>query len=142
MRVKEYLSQAIYLQKKIIRCEEQIEEIRSRMQSAGAIRYDKVNIMQSPSNDAMANYIIQLEKAEKASRELQSIYYATYAKIQEQIEMIDPPIMSTILGMRWLDGKDLATIADELSYSYEYVRHMHGDALKAFDKKFIHLNTQ
>ena len=112
------------------------------MQSAGAIRYDKVNIMQSPSNDAMANYIIQLEKAEKASRELQSIYYATYAKIQEQIEMIDPPIMSTILGMRWLDGKDLATIADELSYSYEYVRHMHGDALKAFDKKFIHLNTQ
>ena len=142
MRVKEYLSQAIYLKKKILRCEEQIEEIRSRMQSAGAIRYDKVNIMQSPSNDAMANYIIQLEKAEKASRELQSIYYATYAKIQEQIEMIDPPIMSTILGMRWLDGKDLATIADELSYSYEYVRHMHGDALKAFDRKFIHLNTQ
>lgn len=142
MTAKEYLSQAIYLRSKIRRCEEQISEIHERMQSAGAIRYDKPNIMTSPSNDVLINYIAQLEKAEAKSKELQAIYYTTYNQIQTQIGMVLPAVYSEILSQHWLDGMDLKRIADNMNYSYDRIKHLHGLALITFGRMFLKDSTQ
>lgn len=142
MTAKEYLSQALYLRSKIRRCDEQIREIHERMQSAGAIRYDKPNIQTSPSNDVLVNYIAQLEKAEQKSRELQAIYYSTYTQIQTQIGMVLPAIYSEILSQHWLDGLDLKHVAKNIDYSYDRTKHLHGLALLTFDRMFLKDSTQ
>ena len=142
MTAKEYLSQALYLKSKIKRCDEQIEEIHARMESAGAIRYDKPSIQSSPTFDALANYMIQLERAERKSKELRAIYYSTYVLIQEQIGSVQPALYSEILEQRWLDGRDLRTISKFLGYSYDRIKHLHGLALKTFDRIFLKDSTQ
>ena len=137
LTAKQYLSQALFLRSAIRRTELQIEEIRSRMQSAGAIRYDKLNVQTSPHNDTMVNFMIQMEKAEKKSLDLMGDYYSTYASIQTQINAVQPDIYRQILSMRYLDGCKLERIADRLSYSDVYVRKLHGRALQAFSRQFL-----
>ena len=142
MTAKEYLAQAIYLRSKIRRCEEQIAEIHARMESAGAIRYDKINIMATTTNDGLINYMIQLERAEQKSNELKAIYYATYVLIQEQVGMVKPTIYSEILEKHWLDGIDLKHVAVLMGYSYDRIKHLHGLALRTFDRMFLKDSTQ
>lgn len=135
MTAKRYLSQALFLRSMIRRCEEQLEEIRSRATSVGGIRYDKISVQSSPQN-AMESFVIQLERAETKQRELLCEYYSTYANIQAQIATVEPEIYRQILSMRYLDGMKLERIADRLSYSDVYVRKLHGRALQAFDRRF------
>ena len=87
----------------IRRCEEQIEEIRTRATSVGGIRYDKISVQTSPRN-AMESFVIQLEKAEKKQLEVLGEYYSTYSNIQAQIAAISPEIYRQILTLRYLDG--------------------------------------
>ena len=119
----------------IRRCEEQIEEIRTRATSVGGIRYDKISVQTSPRN-AMESFVIQLEKAEKKQLEVLSEYYSTYANIQAQIAAISPEIYRQILTLRYLDGMKLERIADLMGYSDVYVRKLHGRALQAFDRQY------
>ena len=135
MTAKRYLSQALFLRSMIRRCEEQIEEIRTRATSVGGIRYDKISVQTSPHN-AMESFVIQLEKAEKKQLEVLSEYYSTYANIQSQIATISPEIYRQILSLRYLDGMKLERIADRLNYSDVYVRKLHGRALQAFEKQY------
>lgn len=135
MTAKRYLSQALFLRSMIRRCEEQIEEIRTRATSVGGIRYDKISVQTSPRN-AMESFVIQLEKAEKKQLEVLSEYYSTYANIQAQIAAISPEIYRQILTLRYLDGMKLERIADLLGYSDVYVRKLHGRSLQAFDRQY------
>ena len=135
MTAKRYLSQALFLRSMIRRCEEQIEEIRTRATSVGGIRYDKISVQTSPRN-AMESFVIQLEKAEKKQLEVLGEYYSTYANIQAQIAAISPEIYRQILTLRYLDGMKLERIADLMGYSDVYVRKLHGRALQAFDRQY------
>lgn len=135
MTAKRYLSQALFLRSMIRRCEEQIEEIRTRATSVGGIRYDKISVQTSPRN-AMESFVIQLEKAEKKQLEVLGEYYSTYANIQAQIAAISPEIYRQILTLRYLDGMKLERIADLLGYSDVYVRKLHGRSLQAFDRQY------
>lgn len=137
MTAKQYLNQALFLRSMIRRTELQIEEIRARAASAGGIRYDKLNVQTSPRNDAMANFVAQLERAERTSLKLMSDYYSTYATIQAQINAVAPEVYSQILALRYLDGMKLERIADRLNYSDAYVRKLHGRALQTFDRLFL-----
>ena len=135
MTAKRYLSQTLFLRSMIRRCEEQIEEIRTRATSVGGIRYDKISVQTSPRN-AMESFVIQLEKAEKKQLEVLSEYYSTYANIQAQIAAISPEVYRQILTLRYLDGMKLERIADLMGYSDVYVRKLHGRALQAFDRQY------
>lgn len=137
LTAKQYLSQVAFLRGAIRRVEAQIDEIRERAMSAGGIRYDKINVQTSPSNDALARYVASLERAEEKARELVANYHETYLTIQEQIGAVRPELYRQILMMRYLDGLNLERIADRLGYSDVYVRKLHGRALQTFDRLFF-----
>lgn len=135
MTAKQYLNQAIFLRNMIRRTENQLEEIRARAEGVGAIRYDKISVQSSPKN-ALETFVIQMEKAERKQLELIGEYYSTYATIQAQISSVEPEIYRQVLSLRYLDGMRLDRISDMLDYSDSYIRHIHGRALQAFDRKF------
>lgn len=135
MTAKQYLNQAIFLRNMIRRTETQLEEIHTRAEGIGAIRYDKISVQSSPKN-ALEAFVIQMERAERTQMELIGNYYSTYATIQAQISSIEPEIYRQVLSLRYLDGLRLDRISDLLDYSDSYIRHIHGRALQAFDRKF------
>lgn len=137
MTAKQYLSQIRRLRHLIKREQDQIADIRSMAESVGAIRYDKDPIQSSPANDAMPNYIIQLTEAETRAKQRIEEYLELVMTIRTQLDQITPGLYSDILYMRYIEGKNLYRIAEELNYDYNYIRKIHGRALQAFDRKFL-----
>ena len=136
MTPKQYLQTLQQLRERYRHALEAIQEIRTMAESAGAIRYDKVNIQSSPDNDQMARYVVKLEKAEKRAVRLAEEYLDKMTEIRDQINMVSPQVYSDVLYLRYVNGMKLWDIADELNYDYDWVRTLHGKALTEFGKIF------
>lgn len=137
MKPKEYLSKVMQLKRRYQNALEELEYIRSMASGVTAIRYDKDQIQSSPNNDQMANYMIRLEKAEARALKLSEEYFDQAILIRDQINSITPGNYSDILYLRYVQGLRLWEIADELGYSHDRIRHMHGMALVEFGKRFL-----
>ena len=136
MTAKEYLSQAAALKRRIKQVEDRIAEIRSEVSSPKAIRYDKDMIQSSPTADALASYMIKLEKEESKLLKLKEQYIETYEEIRVRLISVNPDIYSDLLYMRYLEQKTLVQIAEELNYSYEWTCRLHGRAHLAFSRLY------
>lgn len=132
MSPKEYLQSLQTLRERYFRAVEDVQQIRSMMESAGAIRYDKLNVQTSPDNDQLADYVVRLEKAVSNSERLAKQYMDRFDQVREQIDMISPQLYSDILYLRYIGGYSLWKIADEMNYSFQHIRRMHGRALYEF----------
>ena len=135
MTAKEYLSQAATLKRRIKQIEDRIEELRTEASSPKAIRYDKDMIQSSPSGDALANYMIRLDHEERRLIQLKEQYLDIHEEIRHRILLVRPDLYADVLYMRYLEGKSLVDIAEELLYSYIYVCKLHGRALLEFARK-------
>lgn len=133
MTAREYLSRAIYIREQIRQADERIEEIRHRMQSVGAIRYDKLNVQSSPHDPLLEN-IQKLMDAEQRMLDLEAELVDVYEEIQQKIWKLDNEVYRTILIKRYLHDKPVRQIAKEIHYSEGYVRILHTAALKAFQE--------
>ena len=136
MTPKQYLQQIQNLKAKYRRAQETVQQIRELMTSAGAIRYDKLNVQSSPDGDKMALYMDRLMKAESRYVKASEQYFETFVQISNQINMISPQTYSDILYLRYVHGMKLWDIAEELNYNYDRIRHLHGMALVEFGKCF------
>lgn len=137
MTPKQYLSKVFLLERKYLNAIEELEYVRSMATGVTAIRYDKDNVQTSPENDQMANYMVRLEKAEARALKLSEEYFDQAILIRDQINSITPGNYSDILYLRYVCGMRLWEIADELGYSHDRIRHMHGMALVEFGKRFL-----
>ena len=135
MTAKEYLSQAATLKRRIKQIEDRIEELRTEASSPKAIRYDKDMIQSSPSGDALANYMIRLDHEERRLIQLKEQYLDIHEEIRHRILLVRPDLYADVLYMRYLEGKSLVDISEELLYSYIYVCKLHGRALLEFARK-------
>ena len=133
MRAREYLSRALYLRLQIQIQDERAEEIRHRMQSVGAIRYDKLNVQSTP-NDPMLDNIARLLEAEQEALRLSAQLANVYKEICDKLEQMDNELYRTILTYRYLHNMNLQAIADRVHYSEGYVWKLHRKALAAFEK--------
>lgn len=135
MTAKEYLSQAATLKRRIKQIEDRIEELRTEASSPKAIRYDKDMIQSSPSGDALANYMIRLDREQRKLIQLKERYLDIHEEIRNRILLVRPDLYADVLYMRYLEGKSLTDISEELLYSYIYVCKLHGRALLEFARK-------
>lgn len=136
MRAKEYLSQAAVLKRRIKQIEERIEELRAEVSSPKAIRYDKDMVQSSPTGDALATYVGRLEQEQTELLRLKTEYLERREEIRRRLVNVNPDLYSDILYMRYLEQKSLGQIADELSYSYEWICRLHGRALQEFTRTY------
>lgn len=136
MTAKQYLSQAAVLKRRIKQVTDRIEELRTEAENPKAIRYDKDLIQKSATGDALANYMIRLDKEEQRLYNLKESYIDKYIEIRERISEVRPDLYADVLYMRYLENKTLVIIADELNYSYEWMCRVHGRALQDFSRRF------
>lgn len=135
MTAKEYINQAAELKRRIRQEEDRIKFIRSEMESPRPIRYDKDMIQKSASGDAMERYMIKLEKEEKRLLKLKEKHIDTFHRIRQRIMRVQPSLYADVLYMRYLEGKTIGAIANELHYSYEWTCKIHGRALQDFSRR-------
>ena len=137
MTAKEYLNQLRRLKQKQRRVDEEIQTLDAALSSAGAIRYDKLNVQTSPENRMEAG-IVRLSELRQKLIELKIEYYDLYVVIIHQINSLDAiGLYKDILVMRYFEGKSVRKIADELHYDTKYIANCHGRALQIFYAQYL-----
>lgn len=133
MRAKEYLMQVREADEKLNRRLRQRDELTMMVYGISAVRYDKDRVKGGniPGDDNRLDKLMDLDNELIAeAKELAELK----KRITEEIERVDNPLYAEILFRRYVQKKSLDRIAKELNYSYAYVRHQHGAALKFFEK--------
>lgn len=141
MTPKTYLDQLNRMLYEAYAARETVERIRSRLDVQG-IRYDTVKVQSSRQNREEI-LIAKLIKAEEVADEKLERYEAAREVIADQIEGMDgrfDRLDKAILYMRYVDSLSLQAIAKKLCYTYDYMRHRHGTALRKFGEKYPNLS--
>ena len=142
MTAKEYLNG---VRRKRIHCrmlKEQREELEAQAQGMKAIAYDKDHVQTSPRNSMEELVSAKVEIEERYAKVLWE-YHVANLKAERQIQSMKNPAYAEVLRLRYMvddeHGRQMSIerIACEMYKSYEWVRHIHGNALKEFEKLYL-----
>ena len=142
MTAKEYLNQIHKLRWQIEALDNQIAFLRNKAQGVKAIVYDQDKIISTPGNE-MERIILELAEATNRYTERILEYIDITIRAENQITGLDNKDYSSVLTLRYIEVDDngkqftLEEIAAKLNYSPEWIRHLHSDALEAFEKKYL-----
>lgn len=134
MNVKEYLSQAVWLDQRINSKLEQLESLRNlAMKVTTDFSKERVsggNTDRSP----MENTIVKIIDLENEINEEIDKLVDFKTDIMETINQMKDPICQLLLEMRYIEGQTWEEVASALSYNDRTVFKIHGRALKEFEK--------
>lgn len=140
MKAKEYLLQIETLQTKIEQKRQRAKEYRELALTSGGFDYSKERVQTSNFGGQIENPVIRYIALEQEINEDILLLQQTKDKITGEIHNINNPDFIKLLYKRYVESINLGVIAKEMQYSYDRIRHMHGEALKEFEK--INLSTQ
>lgn len=138
MKAKEYLQQLQRLDTVINQKIKEVHDLRLQAQSGGGIDYSKERVQASPSGDAPfvkpICRIIDLEA--EINAEIDKFVDEKH-KIINQIQGLKNSDYISLLFKRYVEFKSLERICVEMNFSYDYIKHLHGYALKEFEDKIL-----
>lgn len=117
--------------------QDEIATLRSQAENVRGMNYDKIRVQSSPDMDPLATYLGRLTDAEEELSTELELYLSMYMKIFREIANVGMGIYADVLFLRYFDGLSLGEIADQLNYSYDRIRHIHGVALQEFEHKYL-----
>lgn len=135
MTAKQYLSQIRYKTEKIAEQKEYIQRLRDSLGIAG-IRYDLDKVQTSHSNDKVAEVICKIVDEEERLKQMQESLISFKIQVIDMIKELEKENHRKILNIVYVDMKTLKECSRTIKFSYDYVRELHLEALKAFEEKF------
>lgn len=142
MTAKEYLNG---IRRKRLHCqmlEEKRAELETQAQGMKAITYDKDRVQTSPRN-SMETLVTQMVALEEMYGKVLWEYHTANLKAERQIKSMSNAAYAEVLWKRYMEDdengrqKSIARISCEMYKSYEWVRHVHGNALREFEKLYL-----
>lgn len=137
MNAKQYLLRLRQKRRQVLSAKDELDMIRLAAQSITGQAYDKVRVQSSLDPDPLATYMARIEEKQVKLSKLMDEYLDMSLIIREQLAGLLPGLYSDVLYMRYVDGMSLNRISRELNYSYDWIRRIHGRALKEFQRKYL-----
>ena len=138
MTPKEYLSQVKRLNILINqRMQEKTELQQYLFSGAGAVRYDKDKVPNSPQGEAP--FTRTIENIDELERDINSKIDELFLmknRIISEIHALSDASYIDLLYRKYIQLQPLKRIAAEMGYSYQSAVNLHGWALKAFEEAF------
>ena len=145
MKAKEYLRHLQRLDTMINQKIKELNDLRMISQSTGGMDYSKERVQSSPTGDApFVQSVLRIAELEKEINAEIDRFVDEKHTVINQIQALQNPRYIDILYKRYIEYKSLEQICVEMKFSYDHIRHLHGDALKEFGEKFLkstHNNT-
>lgn len=142
MTAKEYLTKICIYRRQLDGIQMEIDRLYEEAAGVKAIVYDKDRVQTSPQNRLEEMMERVDAECEKWGR-MRVRYEREVRKRVDQISKLGNPDYSELLMLRYVDLKEdgrqrsLEEIAYRMSKSYQRIRHMHGEALEAFRRKYL-----
>lgn len=137
MTAKKYLQGIRDLEMQIRQRQQQISFLKEKAAAAQAIRYDKDIVKTSVSDSKLENDIVTYADLEKDVEKAKMMLETRRNKIIGEIHELEDARYIQILFKRYVEYKRYERISFEMDYSFDYVKELHRDALKAFETKFL-----
>ena len=138
MKAKDYLKRLKRLDTIIRQKQQEITELRLTASSTGGFDYSKERVQSSPSGGAPFERpvlkIIELEQQINAEIDR---FVDKKHKIINEIQSLNNSDYINLLYKRYVEYKSLEQICVEMNFSYDYIKHLHGYALKIFEDKIL-----
>ena len=135
MTAKEYLSQLEILHLKIEHKRKRAMELRELTLSLGGFDYGKDRVKTLAKEGKIEKSVTQYIALEIEITEDIDEYQRKKNLIIGEIHSLDNANFIKILYKKYVEFKSLDKIAAEMKYSYQYIKHMHGAALKSFEER-------
>lgn len=134
MSTRKYLSQVRAMEVRIRHKEIQLNELKEIATSGGAIRYDKDKVISTVRTDKLEAQVVKYVDLENEIRADIQRYLETKNRIIAEIHSMTDSRYMDVLFKRYVEGKDIFQIADEVGYSYDWTRHLFLEAIDEFEK--------
>lgn len=126
MNAKRFLSRAYHIDQKIERRTEEAARLRSRLEKATA---QLTGMPRGGNSDWTDTEVKVLELEEQIKAEIERLCQVK-REIREAIDAVEDARYRELLELRYIVGMRWERIAVEMNYAYDWIRHMHGEALK------------
>ena len=131
---KEYLRQLRTAEIKIEQKEEELERLKSSLESISA-GTDSERVQTTPRDRLSEEVPQKVDLEEEINADLGALLMLRN-KIINEIQSMDNPVYIDILYKRYVQYKSLEEIAVEMSYVYVHTRPLHRLALQAFNARY------
>lgn len=132
MRAKEYLQQIHKQDIKIGQRITQLQQMRDRVHIMGSFDYSKDRVQSTPTSGN--KQIEDLVDFENEIKDMIKREQLLKDKIISEIQTLENAVHVDILFRRYVECQSFERIACDMSYTYQYVLNLHGEALKAFEQ--------
>lgn len=133
MNVKEYLSQAMWLDRIINNKLQQLDSLKCLAQKVTA-SYSQDKVSSSKSKSPMENAIVKIIDLEHEIDEDIDNLVELKRKISKDIGRVDNMSYRLLLEMRYIGGQSWEDVASNIGYDVRTVFRIHGKALKEIEK--------
>lgn len=141
MKAKEYLNQIRDCKNQINLDLRRIDELREYATSMGTKELKQDIVQTSIKNAGLEDMVGKIVDCERAVRDEIRAYLNLQEFIIAQIRGLEGGEMSVtyveLLMRRYVQFERFEVISVEMGYSYEWIRHLHGDALAIFEKQYL-----
>lgn len=141
MNPKQYLTKIITYRRALRRIEMHIEELYESASGVRAITYDKDKVQSSPEN-RIEKVMAEIDSEKRQWDKLHAKYERELRKRVDMIARLDHADHVEILMLRYVEtdvsGHVLTfrRIADRMHISEDRAKHLHGEALQAFGRRY------
>lgn len=136
MTAKEYLQQIQQFNLRIEQMKMQLKESRELIKSVPTVRTDNVKVQKSGNVDKIGDMVAKIVDLEnEIDDELVRLFEMKHYIIG-QLHRLENSNHIELLFKRYVEFKRFEIIADEMELSCDYIRRLHGYALKAFEKMY------
>lgn len=141
MNPKQYLAKISIYRRTLRRIEMHIEELYARASGVKAVTYDGDKVQSSPEN-RLEKVMAEIDNEKRQWNKLHAKYERELRKRVDMIARLDHADHVEILMLRYVEtdaaGRSLTfrRIADRMHLSEDRVKHLHGEALQAFGRRY------
>ena len=136
MKAKEYLGQLRKIESIAHNRIEQLSDLEADMSHV-----EKKSCGQDGAQPFLPDSRTIADLKELLTRDIARMHSMRY-KITREIEKLPDERYRKILTLRYVEGKKLTDVAEEMSYDYDWVRKLHGRALMEFERRYLKNSTQ
>lgn len=137
MSAKSYLNRARALKLTIRALERKRQEFEALKTAISSPMRDSDPVQTSKSGEApYARTVEKLIDIDESLALRVGEYADTLAEMEAEIGRLENPVYVEVLTRRYLDFQRYERIAVDMHYSFDYVKNLHGKALRAFEEKY------
>lgn len=136
---KRYLSQVYALNCRIENKKSERDQLRELATSVSSFTNTE-RVQTSSNQDKMGDTVAKIVDLETEITATIVEYLSKKEEVIKTIESVENINMYNLLYKRYVEGKPLTSIAEEMGFSEDYVKHLHGDALNIV-KKIKHFES-